>query len=149
MAADPLNFKDKRVLVTGGSNGIGNGIARAFRDAGADVVITGHDRGEIGVLVFPNKEALDSAGHAVRDADGALSGDGLATEVRRRLAERAQIASGSSTRVGRALFMAEPASLGDGELTAKGSLNARKILSRRAQLLERLYDNADPATIHI
>jgi len=115
----------------------------------ADVVITGHDRGEIGVLVFPNKEALDSAGHAVRDADGALSGDGLATEVRRRLAERAQIASGSSTRVGRALFMAEPASLGDGELTAKGSLNARKILSRRAQLLERLYDNADPATIHI
>ena len=44
----------------------------------ADVVITGHDRGEIGVLVFPNMEALDSAGHAVRDADGALSGDSLA-----------------------------------------------------------------------
>ena len=41
MAADPLNFTDRRVLVTGGSNGIGNGIARAFRDAGADVVITG------------------------------------------------------------------------------------------------------------
>jgi len=115
----------------------------------ADVVITGHDRGEIGVLVFPNMEALDSAGHAVSDADGALSGESLAAEVMRRLGERAKVASGSSTRVGRALFMAEPASLGDGELTAKGSLNARKILSRRAQLLERLYDDADQATIHI
>jgi len=115
----------------------------------ADVVITGHDRGEIGVLVFPNSEALASAGHAVRDVDGALSCESLVAEVTRRLGERAQIASGSSTKVGRALFLAEPASLGDGELTAKGSLNARKILSRRAQLLERLYDDADPATIHI
>ncbi len=38
---DPLNFTKKHVLVTGGSNGIGNGIARAFRDAGAVVTITG------------------------------------------------------------------------------------------------------------
>lgn len=37
----PLDFTDKRILVTGGSNGIGNGIARAFRDAGAEVAITG------------------------------------------------------------------------------------------------------------
>lgn len=115
----------------------------------SDVVITGHDRGEIGVLVFPNLEALASAGHAVRDTDGALYCEGLAAEVIGRLRKRAQVASGSSTRVGRALFLTEPASLGDGELTAKGSLNARKILSRRAHLLERLYDDADPATIHI
>ena len=36
-----LDFSGKRVLVTGGSNGIGNGIACAFRDAGADVLATG------------------------------------------------------------------------------------------------------------
>lgn len=41
MANNPLDFSEKRVLVTGGSNGIGNGIARAFRDAGADVAVTG------------------------------------------------------------------------------------------------------------
>lgn len=41
MAINPLDFSDKRVLVTGGSRGIGNGIARAFRDAGAAVTITG------------------------------------------------------------------------------------------------------------
>jgi len=34
-------FKGKRVLVTGGSNGIGLATARAFADSGADVLITG------------------------------------------------------------------------------------------------------------
>lgn len=41
MIASSLDFSAKRVLVTGGSNGIGNGIARAFREAGAKVAITG------------------------------------------------------------------------------------------------------------
>jgi NAD(P)-dependent dehydrogenase (short-subunit alcohol dehydrogenase family) len=36
-----FDFSGARVLVTGGSNGIGLGIARAFRDAGAHVTITG------------------------------------------------------------------------------------------------------------
>jgi len=35
------DFSGCRVLVTGGSSGIGNGIARAFHVAGADVTITG------------------------------------------------------------------------------------------------------------
>ena len=41
MFAGALDFSAKQVLVTGGSNGIGNGIARAFREAGAEVAITG------------------------------------------------------------------------------------------------------------
>jgi 3-oxoacyl-[acyl-carrier protein] reductase len=36
-----FDYSGARVLVTGGSNGIGLGIAGAFRDAGADVTITG------------------------------------------------------------------------------------------------------------
>ena len=36
-----FDFRDCRVLVTGGSNGIGAGIASAFREAGAHVTITG------------------------------------------------------------------------------------------------------------
>ena len=36
-----LNFSGKSVLVVGGSSGIGNGVAQAFRKAGADVTVWG------------------------------------------------------------------------------------------------------------
>ncbi|WP_379920649.1 SDR family NAD(P)-dependent oxidoreductase [Erythrobacter sp. R86502] len=38
---DPLDFVGKRVLVIGGSGGIGNGIAHGFRARGASVSVTG------------------------------------------------------------------------------------------------------------
>ncbi|MFN3862734.1 MAG: SDR family NAD(P)-dependent oxidoreductase [Erythrobacter sp.] len=38
---DPLDFSGKRVLVIGGSSGIGNGIAQGFRGRGASVTVTG------------------------------------------------------------------------------------------------------------
>src|SRR5437879_334055 len=36
-----FDYAGARVLVTGGSNGIGLGVARAFREAGAHVTVTG------------------------------------------------------------------------------------------------------------
>jgi len=41
MWSEALNFTGKQVLVTGGSDGIGLAIARAFREAGARVTVTG------------------------------------------------------------------------------------------------------------
>jgi 3-oxoacyl-[acyl-carrier protein] reductase len=38
---DELDFRDKQVLVVGGSSGIGNGIAQAFRAHGAGVAVCG------------------------------------------------------------------------------------------------------------
>ncbi|MEM7781020.1 MAG: SDR family oxidoreductase [Pseudomonadota bacterium] len=38
---NPLDFTGQRVLVIGGSSGIGNGIAHAFAKAGAEVIVTG------------------------------------------------------------------------------------------------------------
>lgn len=37
----PYDYQGAQVLVTGGSNGIGAGIAAAYKSAGADVIITG------------------------------------------------------------------------------------------------------------
>lgn len=44
----PLDYSGKRVLVIGGSSGIGNGIAHGFREGGAEVHVTGtrHDEGD-------------------------------------------------------------------------------------------------------
>jgi 3-oxoacyl-[acyl-carrier protein] reductase len=39
--ANELDFSGKQVLVVGGSSGIGNGIAQAFRARGADVAVCG------------------------------------------------------------------------------------------------------------
>ena len=39
--SDPLDFSGKRVLVIGGSSGIGNGIARGFAQRGAEAHVTG------------------------------------------------------------------------------------------------------------
>ena len=38
-----MTVQDKKVLVTGGTSGIGEATARAYAAAGADVVITGRD----------------------------------------------------------------------------------------------------------
>ena len=61
----------------------------------------------------------------------------------------AKHATSSSTRVARALVLAQPPSMSDGELTAKGSINARKVLTLRKELLERLYDDTDPAVVRL
>ena len=39
--ATSFDFSGARVLVTGGSNGIGAAISKSFVDAGAEVLITG------------------------------------------------------------------------------------------------------------
>lgn len=105
----------------------------------SDLVITGQDKGDIGLLIFPDKGELAKAGIATSSTDSVVMDDpALLAEIARRLSQHAKGAS-SSTRIARAFVLAEPASMPEGEMTAKGNLNARKIMSRRADVLERLY----------
>jgi feruloyl-CoA synthase len=110
-----------------------------------DVVLTGADRSEIGLMVIPAPGLRERAD--ATEAEGALIIPSAAAEIAARL--RARPVEGSSTRIARAMILAEPPSIAEGEITAKGNINFRKLLTRRAALLERLYDDADPAVIAI
>ncbi len=115
----------------------------------ADLVVTGADRSAIGVMIFPNLAALERSGFGDAQEGGLLTDQGLLDEIRNRLADRARDATGSSVRVARALVLGAPPSIGEGEMTAKGNLNYRKVLERRKGLLERLYSNDDQAVVTV
>jgi feruloyl-CoA synthase len=108
-----------------------------------DAVVTGHDRDEIGLLIFPNVAACRSACPGL---PAAASSTDLFAAVPVREAIRAAIeghnaksGGASSMRVRRALLLAEPPSLDHNEITDKGYINQRAVLKRRADLVERLY----------
>lgn len=114
-----------------------------------DVIVTGAGRGEVGLLIVPNRAAIEAAGHLMEDDGDALVSDDLQAEISGRLAKKAAVTTGSARRVVRALLLSEPPSLGEGEVTAKGNLNFARILQRRAQIVDRLYDDTDRAVIHV
>ena len=115
----------------------------------SDLVITGHDRSEIGALAFPNRSGLAELGIEAGELDGVLTGEALTAALAERLRILAGKATGSSTRIGRVLVLAEPPSVEDGEITDKGGLNQRKVLTRRTPLVARLYDDDDPALVRV
>jgi feruloyl-CoA synthase len=95
-----------------------------------DAVITGHDRHEIGALVFLSPAAKEV------DVRAKL------TQVLKDLSKE----GGSSTHPVRLLVMTEPPQIDGNEITDKGYLNQRAVLERRAALVERLYAK-DPEVI--
>ncbi|TNF58976.1 MAG: feruloyl-CoA synthetase [Rhodobacteraceae bacterium] len=111
-----------------------------------DVVITGEGRDQVGVLILPTPDTL--ARHGGGDDAGVLDAPALAEDLRQRLAAFAADAKGSSNRIARALILSQPASIAEGEITAKGNLNYARIKARRAALVERLY-SGDPAVLLI
>jgi feruloyl-CoA synthase len=64
-----------------------------------------------------------------------------------RLAAFAAAATGSATRIDRALLLVEPLSLDHQEVTDKGSINQRAVLARRAPLVEDLYADVPGADV--
>jgi feruloyl-CoA synthase len=106
-----------------------------------DVVFAGADRDDIAVLVIPDIEACRKLAGLAADASPAAIVD--AAPVRARfldlLTKLAAASPGSSTRIERAILMAEPPSMDKGEMTDKGSINQRAVLKSRAALVDELY----------
>jgi feruloyl-CoA synthase len=107
-----------------------------------DVVIAGHDRDYVGVLIFPELNACrricpDSI--AAAPAAEVLASDAVRSVFESLLQDLAKTSTGSSNRVVAAMLLDEPPSIDSHEITDKGSLNQRAVLARRAALVDELY----------
>jgi feruloyl-CoA synthase len=102
-------------------------VVSALAPYAQDVVITGHDRHEVGALVFPSPQGA------------ALPKDELAAKIASALKKLKDEGGGSSQCPVRALVLAEPPSADAGDITYKGYINQRAVLQRRARQVEQLY----------
>ncbi|MFC0284030.1 AMP-binding protein [Camelimonas abortus] len=121
----------------------------AMSPVAQDAVVAGQDRDYIALLVFPNILACRQlTGLPEASAEELVAHPAVIARVRDGLTAYNAENPGSSTRVARALLMAEPPSVDGNEITDKGYINQRATLERRAALVERLYaPNPDPAVI--
>jgi feruloyl-CoA synthase len=102
-----------------------------------DLVIAAPDRSWLGALVWLDTAACVAAGGT----------EVWRQELARLLAAFNARPGGSSTRIRRLLVLDEPPSSAEGEITDKRSLNARRVLERRAVEVERLY--AEPPSADV
>ncbi len=110
-----------------------------------DAVICGQDRDYVGALGWLNSaeaERLLGGAGAPDPDDPRLSA--YLIEVLERLGQ----GGGSAMRIERLVLLAEPPDIDAGEITDKGYINQRAVLTRRAADVERLFsDPPDPGVI--
>jgi feruloyl-CoA synthase len=110
-----------------------------------DVVVTGMNRDEIGLLIFPR---LDACRALAGLPNGTPTLDVLAAPAVHGFFQKLvdglfKAGTGSATRVARAVVLADPPSIDRGEVTDKGSINQRAVLLHRDALVEHLYAGGD------
>jgi feruloyl-CoA synthase len=125
-------------------------IVQHFAPFLRDAVITGEHHDTVGMLAVPDVEAC-------RQLCGDLRAAAPAADVLRHPAVRARLqallddfsrqATGSASRVTRALVLEEPPSLDAGEITDKGSLNQRAMIARRHDAVDALYAPDPPPAV--
>ena len=120
------------------------GIA-ALAPLAQDIVVAGHGGGHVRFLIFPNIAACRAhAGLPDSAAVAEVIGNekvraGIASGLAKLKAQSGGSSSGHATR---ALLLAEPASVDGGEITDKGYINQRAVLTRRANAVTTLEDDA-------
>jgi len=106
-----------------------------------DVVIAGINRDELSALVILDLDGCRVVNPAL--PAGNLAAAAADPVIRQTFVERlkkfATEATGSSTRITRAVLLDMPLSIDRGEVTDKGSINQRAVLEHRAALIDGLY----------
>ena len=111
-----------------------------------DVVVAGINRDEIAAIVILDLDGCRIINPVLSTNDiAAAAADPLVrTAFRERFARFLASATGSSTRITRAILLDAPLSIDRGEVTDKGSINQRAVLEHRAALIEAFYAEAPP-----
>jgi feruloyl-CoA synthase len=110
-------------------------LVAAFAPYAQDLVLTGHNRDEIGLLFFPSAAAT------------ALGEQGLAAKLREILRTLATEGRTSSQCPRAVVVCATQASAEHGEITDKGYINQRTVLARRADLVSLLHEQPDHPSV--
>ena len=114
-----------------------------------DVVIAGINRDEISALVILDLDGcrLINPKLPPDDIATAASDPAIRAAFRERFQKLLADATGSSSRITRAVLFDRPLSIDRGEVTDKGSINQRAVLEHRSALIETLYSPAPPAQV--
>ncbi|MGY3620574.1 feruloyl-CoA synthase [Bradyrhizobium sp. USDA 10063] len=114
-----------------------------------DVVIAGINRDEISAIVILDLDGCRVINPALsaNDIAAAASDSLVRAAFRERFARFLASATGSSTRITRAILLDAPLSIDRGEVTDKGSINQRAVLEHRSALIEALYAETPPAHV--
>ncbi|WPC67163.1 feruloyl-CoA synthase [Rhodoferax ferrireducens] len=108
-----------------------------------DVVLTGINLKEVGAMVFPTQavRALSGLPASTPMAD-VLTSAPVLDRFQKVVNELDKIATGSASRIARMCLLAEPPTLDRGEVTDKGSINQRAVLTHRAETVAALHDDS-------
>jgi len=108
-----------------------------------DVVLTGINCKEVGAMVFPT-QAVRKLSPLPVDAAMAdvLACEAVIAHFQTVLNALDAQATGSANRIARLCLLAEPPTLDRGEVTDKGSINQRAVLTHRAHTVEALHADA-------
>jgi feruloyl-CoA synthase len=114
-----------------------------------DVVIAGINRDELSALVIPDLDGCRLVNPALAPDDLAVAANDalVLAAFRDRFQKLLASATGSSTRIARAILIDTPLSIDRGEVTDKGSINQRAVLEHRSQLIDELYSPTPPARV--
>lgn len=111
-----------------------------FGDIVNEVAITGADQAYLGGLVFPNLPMLQKIfGSANVEMSDILADEAIRNIFKEKLVSLAKQNTGSSTLIRKILLLSEPPSLENHELTDKGSINQRAVLTNRPELIDEIY----------
>jgi len=125
-------------------------IINRFQPYMRDVVLAGENENDVTALGVPDMPAIRALhlelDRKLSDAE-VLASQIVRANVRERLTAFKRDSTGSSNRLMRVLLLDEPPSMDAGEMTDKGSINQRAVLSRRAELVKELYSNPPSARV--